>query len=65
MCKEAVIAAEEMTLSEGLKFERRMFHALFATKDQKEVSEYLVQYLLFLRRMISLHSSYTPLSFAV
>ena len=65
MCKEAVIAAEEMTLSEGLKFERRLFHALFATKDQKEVSEYLVQYLLFLRRMISLHSSYTPLSFAV
>lgn len=65
MCKEAVNAAEEMTLSEGLKFERRMFHALFATKDQKEVSEYLVQYLLFLRRMITLHSSYTPLSFAV
>jgi enoyl-CoA hydratase/carnithine racemase len=36
MCKEAVNAAEEMTLSEGLRFERRMFHALFATKDQKE-----------------------------
>ena len=39
MCKEAVNAAEEMTLSEGLRFERRMFHALFATRDQKEVSE--------------------------
>mmetsp|Transcript_7814 Transcript_7814/g.16825 ORF Transcript_7814/g.16825 Transcript_7814/m.16825 type:complete len:371 (+) Transcript_7814:269-1381(+) len=36
MAKEAVNAAEEMTLSEGLRFERRMFHALFATKDQKE-----------------------------
>lgn len=35
-CKEAVNAAEEMTLSQGLMFERRMFHALFATKDQKE-----------------------------
>ena len=38
MCKEAVNAAEEMTLAEGLRFERRLFHALFATKDQKEVS---------------------------
>ena len=38
-CKEAVNAAEEMTLSQGLRYERRMFHALFATKDQKEVSE--------------------------
>ncbi len=38
-CKEAVNAAEEMTLTQGLRFERRMFHALFATKDQKEVSE--------------------------
>eukprot|EP00573_Skeletonema_grethae_P005166 CAMPEP_0201696812 /NCGR_PEP_ID=MMETSP0578-20130828/8344_1 /ASSEMBLY_ACC=CAM_ASM_000663 /TAXON_ID=267565 /ORGANISM="Skeletonema grethea, Strain CCMP 1804" /LENGTH=370 /DNA_ID=CAMNT_0048182843 /DNA_START=101 /DNA_END=1213 /DNA_ORIENTATION=- len=36
MCKEAVNAAEEMTLAEGLRFERRLFHALFATKDQKE-----------------------------
>ena len=37
MAKEAVNVAEEVSLSEGLKFERRMFHALFATKDQKEV----------------------------
>lgn len=36
MCKEAVNVAEEMSLAEGLRFERRMFHALFATKDQKE-----------------------------
>ena len=25
-----------MTLAEGLRFERRLFHALFATHDQKE-----------------------------
>ncbi|KAI0080474.1 enoyl-CoA hydratase [Panus rudis PR-1116 ss-1] len=34
--KEAVNAAYEMTLAEGLRFERRLFHGLFATKDQKE-----------------------------
>lgn len=37
MAKEAVNVAEEVSLAEGLRFERRMFHALFATKDQKEV----------------------------
>ena len=26
----------ETTLNEGLLFERRVFHALFATEDQKE-----------------------------
>jgi enoyl-CoA hydratase/carnithine racemase len=36
MAKEAVNRAYETTLSEGLRFERRMFHALFATEDQKE-----------------------------
>ncbi|MGP6088737.1 enoyl-CoA hydratase [Antarctobacter jejuensis] len=35
-CKEAVNRAYESTLSEGLLFERRLFHALFATEDQKE-----------------------------
>jgi enoyl-CoA hydratase len=34
--KEVVNAAYEMTLAEGLRFERRMFHGLFATNDQKE-----------------------------
>ena len=34
--KEAVNRAYETTLSEGVRFERRMFHALFATEDQKE-----------------------------
>ena len=28
--------AYESTLTEGLKVERRLFHGLFATKDQKE-----------------------------
>jgi enoyl-CoA hydratase len=34
--KEAVNRALETSLSEGLRFERRVFHALFATQDQKE-----------------------------
>ncbi len=34
--KEAVNRAEETSLREGLLFERRLFHALFATEDQKE-----------------------------
>lgn len=34
--KEAVNAAQEMALAEGVRFERRLFHALFATEDQKE-----------------------------
>jgi enoyl-CoA hydratase len=36
MAKESVNRAFETTLSEGLRFERRMFHSLFATEDQKE-----------------------------
>ncbi len=35
-CKEAVNRSYETTLSEGLLYERRLFHALFATEDQKE-----------------------------
>ena len=34
--KEAVNAAYETSLSEGVRLERRLFHALFATEDQKE-----------------------------
>ncbi|MEO9822933.1 MAG: enoyl-CoA hydratase [Paracoccaceae bacterium] len=34
--KEAVNRSYETTLSEGLLFERRLFHSLFATKDQAE-----------------------------
>lgn len=36
MAKDSVNRAFESTLQEGLKYERRSFHALFATEDQKE-----------------------------
>ncbi|MFV0514368.1 MAG: enoyl-CoA hydratase [Jhaorihella sp.] len=34
--KEAVNRSYETTLSEGILFERRVFHSLFSTEDQKE-----------------------------
>ncbi|ESH85866.1 enoyl-CoA hydratase [Cupriavidus sp. HPC(L)] len=36
MIKEAVNAAYETSLSEGVHLERRLFHSTFATEDQKE-----------------------------
>jgi enoyl-CoA hydratase len=36
MAKEAVNRAYEAPLAEGILFERRLFHALFGTEDQKE-----------------------------
>ncbi len=36
LAKEAVNAAYELNLREGVRFERRLFHSLFATHDQKE-----------------------------
>jgi enoyl-CoA hydratase len=36
MAKESINRAYEGPLSEGIQFERRMFHSLFATEDQKE-----------------------------
>jgi len=36
MAKEAVNKAFETTLTEGVRYERRLFHAAFATEDQKE-----------------------------
>src|ERR1700754_3588039 len=36
VAKESVNRAFETTLAEGIRFERRTFHALFATHDQKE-----------------------------
>ena len=36
MAKESVNRAYETTLAEGITFERRVFHSLFATEDQKE-----------------------------
>jgi enoyl-CoA hydratase len=34
--KDAVNRSYETTLAEGLLFERRVFHSMFATEDQKE-----------------------------
>ena len=36
MTKEAIDRADETSLSEGVRFERRVFHGMFATLDQKE-----------------------------
>jgi enoyl-CoA hydratase len=36
LAKEAINRAFETTLAEGVRFERRVFHSLFATEDQKE-----------------------------
>ena len=36
MAKESVNRAFETPLAEGIRFERRLFHAMFATEDQKE-----------------------------
>ena len=36
MAKEMINRAYETTLAEGVRFERRLFHALFVTADQKE-----------------------------
>ncbi len=40
--KESVNRAFEGSLNEGVQFERRLFHALFATSDQKEGMEAFV-----------------------
>jgi enoyl-CoA hydratase len=36
ICKESVDRAFETTLSEGVRFERRLFHSTFATEDKME-----------------------------
>jgi enoyl-CoA hydratase len=36
MIKEAVNRVDEASLSDGIRFERRLFHSTFATEDQKE-----------------------------
>uniref|UniRef100_A0A6J0SIG9 Enoyl-CoA hydratase, mitochondrial n=1 Tax=Pogona vitticeps TaxID=103695 RepID=A0A6J0SIG9_9SAUR len=43
MAKEAVNAAFEMTLEEGLKAEKRLFHGSFATEDRKEGMDAFVE----------------------
>ena len=39
IAKESINRAFEVPLSEGVRFERRVFHSLFATDDQKEGME--------------------------
>jgi enoyl-CoA hydratase/carnithine racemase len=41
--KESVNRAYETTLSEGVRFERRLFHALFASEDQSEGMQAFVE----------------------
>ena len=36
LAKESVLKANEMALSEGLEYERKLFYSLFSTEDQKE-----------------------------
>merc|ERR1712212_121474 len=36
MCKEAINKSQELSLGEGLHFEKRMFHGTFALNDRKE-----------------------------
>jgi len=66
--KEAVNLAYETTLEQGLNFERRIFHSLFATHDQKEgkscrrLDLWPIAYISLqewprLRRSASLHSN--------
>lgn len=43
LSKEAINRAYETTLSEGIRFERRVFHSLFSTEDQTEGMEAFVE----------------------
>jgi enoyl-CoA hydratase len=43
MTKETINRAYETTLAEGIRFERRVFHAMFATADQKEGMQAFVE----------------------
>ncbi|MCI3880068.1 enoyl-CoA hydratase [Acinetobacter higginsii] len=43
MLKESINRAFEVNLTEGLRFERRMFHSIFATSDQKEGMQAFVE----------------------
>jgi enoyl-CoA hydratase len=44
MTKESINRAQETALAEGVRFERKLLHAMFATQDQKEgMSAFLQQ----------------------
>jgi len=36
MAKECINISDQTSLNEGLKYESRIFHSMFSTKDQKE-----------------------------
>ena len=36
LAKDAVLKAQDLSIEEGLDYERRVFYLLFATEDQKE-----------------------------
>jgi enoyl-CoA hydratase len=36
LAKEAVLKAQELSLAEGLEYERKLFYLLFGTEDQRE-----------------------------
>ena len=52
MAKEAVNRAFETTLAEGLRFEKRLFHSMFALDDQSEGMTAFVE-----KRKAELHQS--------
>ena len=43
MAKEAVNRAQEISLAEGLRYERRLFHSTFAIEDRKEGMEAFIE----------------------
>jgi enoyl-CoA hydratase len=36
LAKDAVLKAQDLSIEEGLDYERRLFYLLFSTEDQKE-----------------------------
>lgn len=43
LAKEAILAVDEMPLSAGIEYERKLFYSLFATRDQKEGMQAFVE----------------------
>ena len=44
--KEVVNKSQELALKEGVEYERRLFHGLFGSRDQK-IGEFVSSYILF------------------
>ena len=43
LAKDSVLKAQEMSLSQGLEYERKLFYLLFATDDQREGMQAFVE----------------------